>query len=54
MLSFITMTDSQHSHDVVRTKEELLESISKLYDLNVKNGCTYFDVLIDTDGNRED
>ena len=54
MISFITMRDTMHSHDVVRSKEELLEVISLLYDLNVKNGCTHFDIIVDTDGKKED
>ena len=53
MISFITMADTRHSHDVVRNKEELLESIAKLYDINVKNGCTHFDIIVDTDGKKE-
>ncbi len=53
MISFITMSETPHSHDVVRSKEELLEAISKLYDLSVKNGCTHFDVVVDTDGKKE-
>lgn len=54
MLSFITMIDQQHSHRVVRSKEEMLEVISKLYDEHLKNGCTHFDLLVDTDINKEE
>jgi hypothetical protein len=53
MISFITMIDRQHSHRVVRSKEEMLEVVSKMYDLATKNGCTHFDLIVDTDVNCE-
>lgn len=53
MISFITRADTRHVHDVVDSKEELLEVISKLYDLNVQNGGTYFDIVVYTDDKKE-
>ena len=53
MISFVTMADAMHSHNVVNSKEEMLELISKLYDRCVTDGCTYFDLVVNTDGKKE-
>jgi hypothetical protein len=53
MLSFITRADAKHSHTVVNSKEEMLEFIAKAYELSVENGCTYFDITIDTNDKKE-
>ena len=54
MISFITMHDKLHSHRVVRSKDEMLEVISKMYDEYLKNGCTHFDLIVDADVKKEE
>lgn len=46
---FINTSAASNSYKVIRTKEELLETISKMVDDSVDNGCTYFDIIINTD-----
>ncbi len=52
MISFITMSDALHCHNIVRSKDEMLEALSLLYEQSVKNGCTHFDLVIYTDAKR--
>lgn len=46
---FVTTSAASHSYKVIRTKEELLETISKMVDESTEKGCTYFDLIINTD-----
>jgi hypothetical protein len=50
---FVTTSQAAHSYRVLRTKEELFEYLSDLIDKSVENNCTYFDLLINTDGVKE-
>ena len=49
MVFFVTMANKPQSHRVLRTKEELLNEISELFDKSTANGCTHFDIVVDTD-----
>lgn len=51
---FVTTAQAQHSYRVLRTKEELFEYLSKMIDESVSNECTYFDLIINTNGKKED
>jgi hypothetical protein len=53
MYFFITTPQAPHSYRVLRNKEELFEELSKMIDDNIKAGCTYFDLMVDTDGKKE-
>lgn len=46
---FVTTSQTYNSYRVLRTKEELLEEISKMIDSSVNHGCTYFDLIVNTD-----
>jgi hypothetical protein len=46
---FVNTSLADHSYRVLRTKEELLEELSKMVDKATENGCTYFDLIINTD-----
>lgn len=46
---FVTTSSASHSYRVLRTKEELLEAVSKMVDDSIEKGCTYFDLIINTD-----
>ena len=51
---FVATAQAQHSYRVLRTKEELFEYLSKMIDESISNECTYFDLIINTDGRKED
>jgi hypothetical protein len=46
---FVTTSQAQHSYRVLRNKEELFAELSKMIDKAVDNGCTYFDLIVNTD-----
>jgi len=46
---FVTTSSANHSYKVLRTKKELLEAVSKMVDSSIEKGCTYFDLIINTD-----
>lgn len=50
---FVTTSQASHSYRVLRTKEELFEYLSNMIDKSVENNCTYFDLIINTDGVKE-
>jgi hypothetical protein len=50
---FVTTSQASHSHRVLRTKEELFECLSDMIDESIENNCTYFDLIINTDGVKE-
>jgi hypothetical protein len=50
---FVTTSQASHSYRVLRTKEELFEYLSDMIDKSAENNCTYFDLLINTDGVKE-
>ena len=50
---FVTTSQTSHSYRVLRTKEELFEYLSNMIDKSTENNCTYFDLLINTDGVKE-
>jgi hypothetical protein len=41
------------SYRVLRDKDELLAEISKMVSESVDNGCTYFDLIINTDADKK-
>jgi hypothetical protein len=49
---FVTTSFTPGSYRVCRTKEELLEELSKKVDESVENGCTFFDLIINTDADK--
>ena len=51
---FVTTAQAQHSYHVIRTKEELFEYLSKMIDESIENNCTYFDLIVNTDGKKEE
>jgi hypothetical protein len=50
---FVTTAQAQHSYRVLRTKEELIEYLSKMIDESVSKGGTYFDLIVNTDCEKE-
>ena len=50
---FVTTTQADQSYRVLRTKEELFEYLSKMIDDSIENNCTYFDLIVNTDGVKE-
>lgn len=54
MYFFMTTTQAPHSYRVLRDKEELLAELSERIDENIKNGCTYFDLIINSDPKNEE
>ncbi len=51
---FVSTAFTPQSYRVLRTKEELFEYLSKMIDESVRNECTYFDLIINTDAKKED
>lgn len=49
----ISVSTNPCSNHVVWNKERLLKKISELFDDSTKNGCTYFDIFINTDADSE-
>jgi hypothetical protein len=49
MNHLISVSLNPCSHHVVWSKEEFLAKMSKLFDESMKNNCTYFNVVIQTD-----
>lgn len=47
---FISREGAEHLNEVYWSKEELLEGLSKMIDESFKNGATYFDLTVHTDG----
>ena len=50
MMFFVATAQARHSCDILYSKEELFEYLSKMIDKSISNDCTYFDLIIDTDG----
>ena len=46
---FINTTEASHSYRVLWTKEELMNELSQMVDKAIESGCTFFDLLINTD-----
>ena len=51
---FVNTSEAQHSHRVLRTKEELFEYLSELIDKSTEKEATYFDLFINTNPKLED
>ena len=51
---FVNTSYTQHSHRVLRTKEELFEYLSGLIDESVEKEATYFDLFVNTNSKMED
>ena len=54
MYFFVSTVQARHSLKVTRNKEELFAELSKMIDESIENGCTYFDLIIDTDSERKE
>lgn len=51
---FVTTPQASHSYRVLRTKEELFAELSNMINNAVDGGCTYFDLIVNTDVNIHD
>lgn len=51
---FVTTPQASHSYRVLRTKEELFAELSNMINNAVDGGCTYFDLIVNTDANIHD
>lgn len=47
---YVSTTQVPNKYRVLRTKEELLKYLADKIDRCVANGCTHFDLVIDSDG----
>ena len=52
MNHLITNTFNPYSQRVTWSKEEFMSVMSDLYDESIQAGCTYFDVVINTDADK--
>ena len=46
---FMSTTSQPHVHRYLTSKEEVLTELAKRLDQAIENGCTYFDIIINTD-----
>ena len=46
---FMTTNHEPQTYRTMWSKEEFLEEISKMIDKAVEAGCTYFDLIVNTD-----
>lgn len=46
---FIATNQAPQTYRVIRSKEEFLEELSKMVDKAIDGGCTFFDMLVNTD-----
>lgn len=49
---FVTTSFTPGSYRVLKSKEELLAELSKKIDESINSGCTYFDLIINTDADK--
>jgi hypothetical protein len=46
---FVTTSQAPQTYRTIWSKEEFMEEISKMVDKAIEGGCTFFDMLINTD-----